>query len=48
MSNLSTQDKLQRMGEPYSPCTMNGSDVAIRNLYSSYNTTYSSQVGRPY
>ncbi|XP_063081423.1 amiloride-sensitive sodium channel subunit beta isoform X1 [Cavia porcellus] len=37
-------DKLQRMGEPYSPCTMNGSDVAIRNLYSSYNTTYSSQA----
>ncbi|XP_023570113.1 amiloride-sensitive sodium channel subunit beta isoform X2 [Octodon degus] len=37
-------DKLQRMGEPYSPCTRNGSDVAIRNLYSSYNTTYSIQA----
>ncbi|KAM5227252.1 epithelial sodium channel subunit beta [Ctenodactylus gundi] len=37
-------DKLQRKGEPYSPCTMNGSDVAIRNLYSKYNTTYSIQA----
>ncbi|XP_004855997.1 amiloride-sensitive sodium channel subunit beta isoform X1 [Heterocephalus glaber] len=37
-------DKLQRMGEPYSPCTMNGSDVAIRNLYRDYNTTYSIQA----
>lgn len=46
MSRLSPQDKLQRKGEPYSPCTMNGSDVAIQNLYSDYNTTYSIQVGR--
>lgn len=46
MSHLSPQDKLQHKGEPYSPCTMNGSDVAIRNLYSGYNTTYSIQVGR--
>lgn len=46
MSHLSPQDKLQRKGEPYSPCTMNGSDVAIQNLYSNYNTTYSIQVGR--
>lgn len=46
MSYLSPQDKLQRKGEPYSPCTMNGSDVAIQNLYSDYNTTYSIQVGR--
>jgi hypothetical protein len=46
MGSLSTQDKLQRKGEPYSRCTMNGSDVAIQNLYSSYNTTYSIQVGR--
>jgi hypothetical protein len=46
MSHLSPQDKLQRKGEPYSPCTMNGSDVAIKNLYSVYNTTYSIQVGR--
>lgn len=46
MSHLSPQDKLQRKGEPYSPCTMNGSDVAIQNLYSDYNTTYSIQVGR--
>ncbi|XP_010621760.1 amiloride-sensitive sodium channel subunit beta isoform X2 [Fukomys damarensis] len=37
-------DKLRRMGEPYSPCTMNGSDVAVRNLYSDYNTTYSIQA----
>ncbi|EGV91993.1 amiloride-sensitive sodium channel subunit beta isoform X1 [Cricetulus griseus] len=44
MSHLSPQDKLQRKGEPYSPCTMNGSDVAIQNLYSDYNTTYSIQA----
>ncbi|XP_021022747.1 amiloride-sensitive sodium channel subunit beta [Mus caroli] len=37
-------DKLQHKGEPYSPCTMNGSDVAIKNLYSVYNTTYSIQA----
>ncbi|MBZ3876623.1 Amiloride-sensitive sodium channel subunit beta [Sciurus carolinensis] len=37
-------DKLQRMGEPYSPCTVNGSDVAVQNLYSTYNTTYSIQA----
>ncbi|XP_037363320.1 amiloride-sensitive sodium channel subunit beta [Talpa occidentalis] len=37
-------DKLERMGEPYSQCTVNGSDVPIRNLYSSYNTTYSIQA----
>ncbi|KAG3259484.1 sodium channel epithelial 1 beta subunit [Ictidomys tridecemlineatus] len=37
-------DKLQRMGEPYSPCTVNGSDVAVQNLYSDYNTTYSIQA----
>lgn len=43
---LLPQDKLQRMGEPYSPCTVNGSDVAVQNLYSDYNTTYSIQVGR--
>lgn len=43
---LWTQDKLERMGEPYSQCTMNGSDVPVRNLYSDYNTTYSIQVGR--
>lgn len=43
---LWTQDKLERMGEPYSQCTMNGSDVPVRNLYSNYNTTYSIQVGR--
>lgn len=44
--NLLTQDKLERKGEPYSQCTVNGSDVPIRNLYSDYNTTYSIQVGR--
>uniref|UniRef100_A0A5F9D254 Epithelial sodium channel subunit beta n=1 Tax=Oryctolagus cuniculus TaxID=9986 RepID=A0A5F9D254_RABIT len=38
-------DKLQRKGEPYSPCTVNGSDVPVQNLYGSYNTTYSIQVG---
>uniref|UniRef100_A0A8C9AAT9 Epithelial sodium channel subunit beta n=1 Tax=Prolemur simus TaxID=1328070 RepID=A0A8C9AAT9_PROSS len=37
-------DKLQRKGEPYSPCTMNGSDVPIQNFYSNYNTTYSIQA----
>ncbi|XP_006872016.1 PREDICTED: amiloride-sensitive sodium channel subunit beta [Chrysochloris asiatica] len=37
-------DKLERKGKPYSQCTMNGSDVPIRNLYSSYNTTYSIQA----
>lgn len=42
---LWTQDKLERKGEPYSQCTMNGSDVPVRNLYSNYNTTYSIQVG---
>uniref|UniRef100_A0A5F9CH08 Epithelial sodium channel subunit beta n=1 Tax=Oryctolagus cuniculus TaxID=9986 RepID=A0A5F9CH08_RABIT len=36
-------DKLQRKGEPYSPCTVNGSDVPVQNLYGSYNTTYSIQ-----
>lgn len=46
MSHLFPQDKLQHKGEPYSPCTMNGSDVAIQNLYRRYNTTYSIQVGR--
>ncbi|KAK2097702.1 hypothetical protein P7K49_023153 [Saguinus oedipus] len=39
-------DKLQRMGEPYSQCTVNGSEVPIPNFYSDYNTTYSIQVGR--
>ncbi|PNI23201.1 SCNN1B isoform 6, partial [Pan troglodytes] len=39
-------DKLQRMGEPYSPCTVNGSEVPVQNFYSDYNTTYSIQVGR--
>lgn len=43
---LRTQDKLERKGEPYSQCTVNGSDVPVRNLYSDYNTTYSIQVGR--
>ncbi|XP_061066130.1 amiloride-sensitive sodium channel subunit beta isoform X2 [Eubalaena glacialis] len=38
-------DRLERKGEPYSQCTMNGSDVPIRNLYSDYNTTYSIQRG---
>ncbi|XP_036682934.1 amiloride-sensitive sodium channel subunit beta [Balaenoptera musculus] len=37
-------DRLERKGEPYSQCTMNGSDVPIRNLYSDYNTTYSIQA----
>ncbi|KAL1769433.1 amiloride-sensitive sodium channel subunit beta, partial [Sigmodon hispidus] len=37
-------DKLQHKGEPYSSCTMNGSDVAIQNLYNDYNTTYSIQA----
>lgn len=37
-------DKLQRKGEPYSQCTVNGSDVPVRNFYSAYNTTYSIQA----
>ncbi|XP_034843953.1 amiloride-sensitive sodium channel subunit beta [Mirounga leonina] len=37
-------DKLERKGEPYSQCTVNGSDVPVRNLYSDYNTTYSIQA----
>ncbi|XP_058142261.1 amiloride-sensitive sodium channel subunit beta [Dasypus novemcinctus] len=37
-------DKLERMGQPYSQCTMNGSDVPVQNLYSDYNTTYSIQA----
>uniref|UniRef100_H2NQE3 Epithelial sodium channel subunit beta n=2 Tax=Pongo abelii TaxID=9601 RepID=H2NQE3_PONAB len=37
-------DKLQRMGEPYSPCTVNGSEVPVQNFYSDYNTTYSIQA----
>ncbi|KAM6156348.1 epithelial sodium channel subunit beta [Rhynchocyon petersi] len=37
-------DKLERRGRPYSQCTLNGSDVPIHNLYSSYNTTYSIQA----
>nr|XP_044987889.1 amiloride-sensitive sodium channel subunit beta [Jaculus jaculus] len=37
-------DRLQRKGEPYSPCTMNGSDVAIQNLYNNFTTTYSIQA----
>lgn len=45
---LWTQDKLERKGEPYSQCTMNGSDVPVRNLYSDYNTTYSIQVRSPH
>ncbi|NXB15953.1 SCNNB protein, partial [Rhagologus leucostigma] len=37
-------DELERMGYPYSDCTMNGSDVPVKNLYSQYNTTYSIQA----
>ncbi|XP_014385493.1 PREDICTED: amiloride-sensitive sodium channel subunit beta [Myotis brandtii] len=37
-------DKLERKGKPYSQCTVNGSDVPIRNLYSDHNTTYSIQA----
>lgn len=37
-------DKLERMGVPYSQCTVNGSDVPVRNLYSEYNTSYSIQA----
>lgn len=40
-----TQDKLERKGQPYSQCTVNGSNVPVRNLYSNYTTTYSIQVG---
>lgn len=35
------------MGYPYSDCTVNGSDVPVRNLYSQYNTSYSIQVRHP-
>ncbi|XP_036595447.1 amiloride-sensitive sodium channel subunit beta [Trichosurus vulpecula] len=37
-------DKLERIGEPYSHCTINGSDVQVHNLYSDFNTTYSIQA----
>ncbi|KGL78322.1 Amiloride-sensitive sodium channel subunit beta, partial [Tinamus guttatus] len=37
-------DELERMGYPYSDCTMNGSDVPVKNLYSEYNTSYSIQA----
>ncbi|NXK84225.1 SCNNB protein, partial [Amazona guildingii] len=37
-------DELERMGYPYSDCTMNGSDVPVKNLYSKYNTSYSIQA----
>ncbi|XP_011384709.1 amiloride-sensitive sodium channel subunit beta-like [Pteropus vampyrus] len=37
-------DKLERKGEPYSHCTVNGSDVPVHNVYSDYNTTYSIQA----
>lgn len=32
------------MGYPYSDCTVNGSDIPVKNLYSQYNTSYSIQV----
>ncbi|NXP14468.1 SCNNB protein, partial [Thinocorus orbignyianus] len=37
-------EELERMGYPYSDCTMNGSDVPVKNLYSQYNTSYSIQA----
>uniref|UniRef100_A0A8C3N857 Epithelial sodium channel subunit beta n=1 Tax=Geospiza parvula TaxID=87175 RepID=A0A8C3N857_GEOPR len=37
-------DELERMGYPYSDCTVNGSDVPVKNLYSQYNTSYSIQA----
>ncbi|NXD40716.1 SCNNB protein, partial [Copsychus sechellarum] len=37
-------DELERMGYPYSDCTVNGSDVPVQNLYSQYNTSYSIQA----
>ncbi|NXT10006.1 SCNNB protein, partial [Prunella fulvescens] len=37
-------DELERMGYPYSDCTLNGSDVPVKNLYSQYNTSYSIQA----
>ncbi|KFW84543.1 Amiloride-sensitive sodium channel subunit beta, partial [Manacus vitellinus] len=37
-------DELERMGYPYSDCTINGSDVPVKNLYSQYNTSYSIQA----
>lgn len=37
-------DKLERKGEPYSHCTVNGSDVPVHNIYSDHNTTYSIQA----
>lgn len=42
---LLPQDKLERKGEPYSSCTVNGSDVPVHNLYGDQNMTYSIQVG---
>ncbi|NWX32736.1 SCNNB protein, partial [Notiomystis cincta] len=37
-------DELERMGYPYSDCTVNGSDIPVKNLYSQYNTSYSIQA----
>lgn len=41
---VSFQDELERMGYPYSDCTLNGSDVPVKNLYKGFNTSYSIQV----
>ncbi|KYO41073.1 amiloride-sensitive sodium channel subunit beta [Alligator mississippiensis] len=37
-------DELERMGYPYSDCTLNGSDVPVKNLYKGFNTSYSIQA----
>ncbi|XP_075421751.1 epithelial sodium channel subunit beta [Ascaphus truei] len=36
-------DQLQHLEAPYSSCTVNGSDVPLKNLYEAYNSSYSIQ-----
>ncbi|XP_069503497.1 amiloride-sensitive sodium channel subunit beta isoform X2 [Ambystoma mexicanum] len=37
-------DQIQHMGDPYTPCTINGSDVPVANLYGDFNGSYSLQA----
>uniref|UniRef100_A0A8D0DTK4 Amiloride-sensitive sodium channel subunit beta n=1 Tax=Salvator merianae TaxID=96440 RepID=A0A8D0DTK4_SALMN len=39
-------DELERLGHPYSDCTANGSNIAIRNLYENY-PAYQDESGEP-
>ncbi|XP_058013870.1 amiloride-sensitive sodium channel subunit beta [Ahaetulla prasina] len=38
-------DELERMGSPYSDCTLNGSDVPVRNLYEDYTASQAKELG---